>query len=160
MAINIGMVFKFATLLNKLQNMVAKKTIFEDWRVQHLIWIFPLLLAIISFGVEDHDVENDRFHLARNAVKCQFRYASILDEVFLLHIPMFAICALMAYFIGQNMKICLKVCHSKTMILPDFLQCKPFFRAPPLPRLIIASSIMSHTPLSPLPIVISPLLLD
>jgi hypothetical protein len=130
MAICICMIFKFGKLLSKLKSMVAKKPIFEDRRVQRVVGAMPLLLAGVSFGVEDRDTENDRFHLARNGVKCQFRYATMFDEALLLHTPMLVICVFMTYFIYANMRICLQVLDLLTLA----------YHRPP-PSLIVAINL-------------------
>ena len=72
-----------------------------------LVWLVPFLLAVISFGVEEHDA-NERFHLARAGIRCQFRYKSIFDEALLVHVPMGACVVLMVYYVCACTHLCLE----------------------------------------------------
>jgi hypothetical protein len=101
----LTLLLKFSLLLAKLKGAMAKQSLLENWRVQQLVWAVPLLLAMVSFGVEEHG--NEKFHLARAGARCQFRYRAMLDEVFLLHLPISLCVVLLAYFIGANLMICL-----------------------------------------------------
>ena len=71
------------------------------------MWIVPLLLAAISFAVEEDG--NERFHLARAGVRCQFRYSTAVEELFLLHLPMGLCVFLMTLCVLENLRLCTKV---------------------------------------------------
>jgi hypothetical protein len=104
MAASFCLLYKFVQLLAHLQKSELR---FYNAKTLQLVWVVPLVLAVISFGVEEHG--NDRFHLAKAGVRCQFRYHSIRDEALLLHVPM-ALCVItMGRFIVGNLKICLEI---------------------------------------------------
>jgi hypothetical protein len=107
MATCLCLLHKFWVLFGKLKkNSVARYDI-DRWKSLQLTWVVPLILAIVSFLVED--TENERFHLARAGVMCQFRYKTSLEEVLLLHVPMCACTAGLAYFIAQSLRLCIQV---------------------------------------------------
>jgi hypothetical protein len=107
MAVAFCLLHKFAMLLAKLEGLRAWELRLKKRPVLQLVWGVPLVLALISFGVEER--ENDSFHLAKSGVRCQCRYRTIVDEALLLHVPM-ALCVMaMGCFVATNMKILLKV---------------------------------------------------
>jgi hypothetical protein len=107
MATCLCLLHKFATLLTKLKRLDAKDLAIDKWKVRHLTWCIPLALAMASFAVEDAD--NERFHLARAGVRCQFRYGTLLEESLLLHVPMGVCMVLMVYFIQASTRLCFEV---------------------------------------------------
>jgi hypothetical protein len=112
MATCFTLLLKFAVLLIKLEKL-THESILGDWRVMQVAWVAPLVFAAMSFGLEENG--NEQFHLAKAGVRCQFRYASMLQEFILLHIPMCLCVCGMTYFIQANMRLC-----SEVMLL----QCK------------------------------------
>jgi hypothetical protein len=102
-------VHKFTQLFKSMASMGRASTALHGrtLRQLHMTWIIPLMLAIASFVVQDDG--NERFHLARSGVKCQFRYRSLRDEAMLLHIPL-AICVLlMTLSVIRVMRLCILV---------------------------------------------------
>ena len=107
MAAVFCLLYKFARLLAKLRNITTGEvgdSRLDSWQALQSVWVVPLILAAVSFGLEDQG--NERMHLARAGVRCQFRYASILDEMFLLHAPMAFCTIVMVYFAAANLKLC------------------------------------------------------
>jgi hypothetical protein len=106
MATTFMLLWNFATLLAKLGS--PRMRWFQyNARAKQCVWVVPLLLAAISFAVEEDD--NERFHLARAGVRCQFRYSTASEELFLLHLPMGLVVSLMTVFVGENLRLCSKV---------------------------------------------------
>jgi hypothetical protein len=100
---------KFTVLLVLLKSPwthVWRSKVDTAW-VRCLVWLVPLLLAVISFGVEESDA-NERFHLARAGIRCQFRHRTILDEALLVHVPMGACVVLMVYYVCACTHLCLE----------------------------------------------------
>jgi hypothetical protein len=106
MATSFCLLYKFAWLLTKLRNPSVVNFPLYNWKTLLLVWVVPLALAAISFGVEQHG--NESFHLAKAGVRCQFRYRSIRDESLLLHVPMALCVIVLGHFIVGNVKICLE----------------------------------------------------
>jgi hypothetical protein len=107
MSVVLCFLLKFVRLLAKLRNLTAGQvegSRLDSWQALRSVWVVPLILSAISFGVEEQG--NESFHLAKAGVRCQFRYHSIRDEALLLHAPM-AFCTIaMVYFAAANLKLC------------------------------------------------------
>jgi hypothetical protein len=106
MATTFMLLWNFAMLLAKLGSPRMRRFHFND-RTKQCVWIVPLLLAAMSFALEEDG--NERFHLARAGVRCQFSYSTASEELFLLHLPMGFCVSLMAVFVGENLRLCSKV---------------------------------------------------
>jgi hypothetical protein len=113
MAVCLALLLKFAALFVRMRKMSSQEPMFDNWRVRILIWAVPLFFAAVSFGVEE--TGNERFHLAKSGMRCQFRYGSLLEESLLLHIPMCLCVCAMTYFVQATMRLCFQVM---------LLQCK------------------------------------
>jgi hypothetical protein len=95
-------IFKFNHLFKSMTSMGKASTGYA-WAL-HITWLMPLMLATASFVLQDDG--NERFHLARSGVKCQFRYQTLQDEAMLLHIPLSICVLLMTLSVLRVMRLC------------------------------------------------------
>jgi hypothetical protein len=102
MGICFCLVVKFNHLLKTMKSM-GRAVERSKW-VHHLSWVVPLVFATASFVLQEEG--NERFHLARSGVKCQFRYQSLQDEALLLHLPLSVCVLVMTLSVIRVMALC------------------------------------------------------
>jgi hypothetical protein len=138
MATTFMMLWNFAALLAKLGSPWMRWFHFND-RTKQCVWVAPLLLAAVSFALEEDG--NERFHLARAGVRCQFSYSTVSEELFLLHLPMGFCVSLMAVFVGENLRLCSKVMVDRYTERSVANMVKVLAAKPPMRKLLVNGCI-------------------
>jgi hypothetical protein len=140
MATSYMLAWDFATLLAKLGSPWMRRFKFDHW-TKHCVWGIPLLLAAISFAVEDD--ENEDFHLAKAGLRCQFRYSTVVAETILLHLPMGICVFLMTLFVVENLRLCAKVMVDQYTERSITNMVKVLASRPPMKKLLVNGCLSS-----------------
>jgi hypothetical protein len=129
----LGLSLKFSRLLKMISTASPEVDFFDDWKPTQLIWVIPLLLALVAWSCEPHNSDTgaqglNASYLARTGFIPHARFTSFPMEFALLHLPMFACAVAFAYYSVSSLRIFNRILTQSHKNITASLQTVPQFR--------------------------------